>query len=121
MSLPSNCEYLIIGAGIHGLSTAWHLCKKLSKKGCWSAPLKTHKEVFDDPQIKHREMEISLPHPLSGKGNVSLIGSPVKMSATPVSYRNSPPTLGQHTNEILAEILGMDEEECRDLAKKGVV
>jgi glycine/D-amino acid oxidase-like deaminating enzyme len=33
MSLPSNCEYLIIGAGIHGLSTAWHLCKKLSKKG----------------------------------------------------------------------------------------
>ena len=43
------------------------------------------------------------------------------MSATPVSYRNAPPTLGQHTNEILAEILGMDEEECRDLAKKGVI
>ncbi len=33
MSLPSNCEYLIIGGGIHGLSTAWHLCKKLSNKG----------------------------------------------------------------------------------------
>ena len=84
-------------------------------------PVNTIKEVFDDPQIKHREMEISLPHPLSGKGDVSLIGSPVKMSATPVSYRNAPPTLGQHTNEILAEILGMDEEEYRDLAKKGVV
>jgi len=84
-------------------------------------PVNTIKEVFDDPQIKHREMEISLPHPLSGKGNVSLIGNPVKMSATPVSYRNAPPTLGQHTNEILAEILGMDEEECRDLAKKGVI
>ena len=84
-------------------------------------PVNTIKEVFDDPQIKHREMEISLPHPLSGKGDVSLIGSPVKMSATPVSYRNAPPTLGQHTSEILAEILGMDEEEYRDLAKKGVV
>ncbi len=84
-------------------------------------PVNTIEEVFNDPQIKHREMEISLPHPLSGKGNVSLIGSPVKMSATPVSYRNAPPTLGQHTNEILAEILGMDEEECRDLAKKGVI
>ena len=84
-------------------------------------PVNTIEEVFNDPQIKHREMEISLPHPLSGKGNVSLIGSPVKMSATPVSYRNAPPTLGQHTNEILAEILGMDEEECRNLAKKGVV
>ena len=84
-------------------------------------PVNTIEEVFNDPQIKHREMEISLPHPLSGKGNVSLIGSPVKMSATPVSYRNAPPTLGQHTNEILVEILGMDEEECRDLAKKGVI
>jgi crotonobetainyl-CoA:carnitine CoA-transferase CaiB-like acyl-CoA transferase len=43
------------------------------------------------------------------------------MSATPVSYRHAPPTLGQHTNEILAEMLGMDEEECRELAQKGVV
>ena len=84
-------------------------------------PVNTIKEVFDDPQIQHREMEISLPHPLSGKGDVSLIGSPVKMSATPVSYRHAPPTLGQHTNEILAEMLGMDEEECRELAQKGVV
>ena len=84
-------------------------------------PVNTIKDVFDDPQIQHREMEISLPHPLSGKGNVSLIGSPVKMSATPVSYRHAPPTLGQHTNEILAEMLGMDEEECRELAQKGVV
>ncbi|MDE0792974.1 MAG: CoA transferase, partial [SAR324 cluster bacterium] len=65
--------------------------------------------------------EISMPHPLSGKGDVSLIGSPVKMSATPVSYRHAPPTLGQHTNEILSEMLGMDEEVCRELAQKGVV
>ena len=84
-------------------------------------PVNTIKDVFDDPQIQHREMEISMPHPLSGKGDVSLIGSPVKMSATPVSYRHAPPTLGQHTNEILAEMLGMDEEECRELAQKGVV
>ena len=60
-------------------------------------------------------------HPLSGKGDVSLIGSPVKMSVTPVSYRHAPPTLGQHTNEILAEMLGMDEEEYKELAQKGVV
>jgi crotonobetainyl-CoA:carnitine CoA-transferase CaiB-like acyl-CoA transferase len=66
-------------------------------------------------------MEISMPHPLSGKGDVSLIGSPIKMSATPVSYRHAPPTLGQHTNEILAEMLGVDEEEYKELAQKGVV
>ena len=38
-------------------------------------PVNTIKDVFDDPQIQHREMEISMPHPLSGKGDVSLIGS----------------------------------------------
>jgi crotonobetainyl-CoA:carnitine CoA-transferase CaiB-like acyl-CoA transferase len=95
--------------------------EELEKLQVPCGPVNTIKEVFDDPQIQHREMEISLPHPLSGKGNVSLIGSPVKMSATPVSYRHAPPTLGQHTNEILAEMLGMDEEECRQLAQKGVV
>ena len=83
-------------------------------------PVNTIKDVFDDPQIQHREMEISLPHPLSGKGDVSLIGSPVKMSATPVSYRHAPPTLGQHTNEILAEMLGMDEEIGRASCREGV-
>jgi len=95
--------------------------EELEKLQVPCGPVNTIKEVFDDPQIQHREMEISLPHPLSGKGHVSLIGSPVKMSATPVSYRHAPPTLGQHTNEILAEMLGMDEEECRQLAQKGVV
>ena len=84
-------------------------------------PVNTIKDVFDDPQIQHREMEISMPHPLSGKGQVSLIGSPVKMSETPVSYRNAPPTLGQHTDEILEDVLGMDEDERRVLANNGVV
>ncbi|MBG56459.1 MAG: CoA transferase [Deltaproteobacteria bacterium] len=84
-------------------------------------PVNTIKNVFDDPQIQHREMEIHMPHQLSGKGEVSLIGSPIKMSETPVSYRNAPPTLGQHTDEILEEILGMDEKERRGLVMKKVV
>ena len=84
-------------------------------------PINTVKEVFDDPQIKHREMEISMNHNLSGTNKVSLIGSPVKMSSTPVSYRYAPPTLGQHTDEILKEFLGLNEKERRDLADKGIV
>ena len=84
-------------------------------------PINSVKEVFDDPQIKHREMEIYMNHNLSGSNKVSLIGSPVKMSSTPVSYRYAPPTLGQHTEEILEEILGMDEKERRDLEDKGIV
>ena len=98
-----------------------HWLDGLEKFNVPCGPVNTVKDVFDDPQIQHREMEISMPHPLSGKGEVSLIGSPVKMSETPVSYRNAPPTLGQHTDEILEEILGMDENERRVLAMKKVI
>ena len=84
-------------------------------------PINTIREVFDDPQIQHREMEISMSHHLSGNGKVSLIGSPVKMSETPVSYRNAPPTLGQHTDVILEELLGISEKERAALAVKGVI
>ena len=62
-----------------------------------------------------------MPHHLAGNGKVSLIGSPVKMSDTPVSYRNAPPTLGQHTNVILEELLGISEKERAALAEKGVI
>ena len=101
-------------------STSYWL-EELEKIQVPCGPVNTIREVFDDPQIQHRGMEISMPHNLSGNGKVSLIGSPVKMSETPVSYRNAPPTLGQHTDEILEEILGMDEDERRVLADNGVV
>ena len=52
---------------------------------------------------------------------MSLIGSPLKMSETPVSYINAPPTLGQHTDEILEELLGISEKERAALAEKGVI
>jgi len=101
-------------------STSYWL-EELEKLQVPCGPVNTIREVFEDPQIQHRGMEISMPHHLSGNGKVSLIGSPLKMSETPVSYSNAPPTLGQHTDEILEEILGMDENERRVLAMKKVV
>ena len=98
-----------------------HWLEGLEKIQVPCGPVNAIREVFDDPQVKHRGMEISMTHQLSCNGKVSLIGSPVKMSETPVSYRNAPPTLGQHTDEILEEILGMDENERRVLAMKKVV
>ena len=98
-----------------------HWLEGLEKLQIPCGPVNTIKEVFDDPQIQHREMEISMPHPLSGKGAVSLIGSPVKMSKTPVSYRYAPPTLGQHTDEVLQELLGINEAERSELAERGII
>ena len=98
-----------------------HWLEGLEKIQVPCGPVNTIREVFDDPQVQHRGMEILMPHHLSENGKVSLIGNPVKMSETPVNYRNAPPTLGQHTDEILEEILGMDENERRVLAMKKVV
>ena len=101
-------------------STSYWL-EELEKLQVPCGPVNTIREVFDDPQIQHRGMEISMPHYLSGNGKVCLIGSPVKMSETPVSYRNAPPTLGQHTDVILEELLGISEKERAVLAEKGVI
>ncbi len=63
-------------------------------------------EVFDSPQVKARDMKITMEHPHSP---VQLIGNPVKFSKTPVTYRKAPPLCGADTNEVLQEWL--DEPE----------
>ncbi len=75
--------------------------------------------MFDDPQVKHRAMKVQMPHPTAG--TVSLIGSPIKMSETPVEYRNAPPLLGQHTDEILRDRLGLDPEAIEALHRDRIV
>ena len=67
------------------------------------SPINTIDQVFANPQVEAREMKIEMEHPLASNGKVDLIGSPIKLSASPVSYRHPPPMLGQHTDEILAE------------------
>ena len=66
-------------------------------------------------------MVIEMDHPATGGRPAKLIASPIKMSGTPVSYRQSPPTLGQHTEELLGEYLGMDSAAVEDLRSRGVV
>ena len=84
-------------------------------------PIHTVDEVFADPQIAAREMKISMPHGLSGSGAVDLIGNPMKLSGTPVSYRLPPPTLGEHTDAVLQEVLGLDEGLIASLRSSGVI
>ena len=60
-------------------------------------------------------------HPAAGKAPVKLVASPIRMSETGPDYRHAPPLLGQHTDEVLKELLGMDAKAVADLRKKGVV
>ena len=77
-------------------------------------PINNYKEVFENPQVKHRRLKIEQPHPLSGA--IPGVASPMRFSETPVEYGMPPPLLGQHTREVLSSVLGMSGEELDRLA-----
>ncbi len=91
----------------------------LEQAGVPCGPINRLDEVFDNPQVQARGMKIELPHPAAGQ--VSLVRSPMKMSATPPRHDMPPPMLGQHTDEVLAELLGQDAQQIAALRAKGVV
>lgn len=91
----------------------------LAGLGVPCSPVNNIKQVFEDPHVQARGMKIDMPHPLAGEGTVPLIANPVKLSETPVQYRHAPPTLGQHTDEVLREVLGVDDAEIASLRKAG--
>ena len=93
----------------------------LAERGVPCSPVKNIKEVFEDPQVQHRGMRIEMPHPQSSSSTVPLIGNPIKMSATPVSYRQAPPVVGQHTDEILKELLGLSGGDLDDLRNRTII
>ncbi|MBI2728158.1 MAG: CoA transferase [Polaromonas sp.] len=74
-------------------------------------PINTIDRVFADPQVKARGIQMALPH--RSAGSVPSVANPIRFSATPVTYRNGPPTLGEHTSEVLGRILGDDHEAVR--------
>jgi crotonobetainyl-CoA:carnitine CoA-transferase CaiB-like acyl-CoA transferase len=90
----------------------------LEKGGVPCGPINNLKEVFEDPQVKARGMRIELPHATAGK--VPLIRSPMRFSGTPIEHAMGPPTLGQHTDEVLAS-LGRSADEIARLKQEGVV
>jgi crotonobetainyl-CoA:carnitine CoA-transferase CaiB-like acyl-CoA transferase len=81
-------------------------------------PINDLAEVFADPQVRERNMTTVMTHPLTDR--LELVSSPLKLSATPVQLRRPPPLLGQHTDEILAE-LGIGAEAREALRVAGVI
>ena len=82
-------------------------------------PINTLADVFADPQVHARGLKVTIPHPVAG--TVPLVANPMKLSATPPDYRLPPPMLGEHTNEILATTLGLQDAEIERLRTDGVV
>lgn len=84
------------------------------------APVNAMDQTFAMPQVQAREMKIEMEHPLAAHP-LNLVGSPMKLSGTPVDYRLAPPVCGQHTSEILSEVLHLDQTEIENLIAQKIV
>ena len=83
------------------------------RAGVPCGPINDFEHVFADPQIVHRQMRMQMPHPTIGE--LPQVANPVRFSATPIAYDRAPPLLGQHTEEVLRERLGLDEARIAEL------
>ena len=89
------------------------------KVGLPSGPINELDKVFENEQIKSREMQIELPHSIDNK--VTLLNSPIKIPTSPTKTHKAPPTLGEHTEEILKEKIGLDQDTVARLRNEGIL
>jgi len=99
----------------HGVE-GW--CELAQQEGFPCGPINTIDRVFRDPQVRAREMQIQMDSP--SYGSLDLVASPMRLSASPVSYRLAPPSLGQDTQDVLRE-LHYSDDEISSLRDSGVI
>ncbi|MEW6041092.1 MAG: CoA transferase, partial [Elusimicrobiota bacterium] len=93
--------------------------KTFDENGIPAGPILSIDKVVSHPQVIARDMIIEMQHSKAGK--IKLTGIPVKLSETPGAAQTPPPTLGQHTEEVLKEILGYDEKTIQKLKRENVI
>ena len=92
---------------------------ELEAAGVPCGPVNDLAQVFADPQVLARGLALELPHALGGQ--VAQVASPIRLSETPVEYRRAPPLLGEHTSQVLQELLGMSGDQVVALREVGVL
>lgn len=92
---------------------------QLEAVGVPCGPINDLAQVFADPQVQARGLAMQLPHALAGL--VPQVASPIRLSKTPVEYRNAPPLLGEHTRQVLDQVLGLKAATVEALRRSGVV
>jgi crotonobetainyl-CoA:carnitine CoA-transferase CaiB-like acyl-CoA transferase len=91
----------------------------LEAAGVPNGPINDIAQVFEEPQVKARGVRIELPH--AAGAMLPMVASPMRFSATPLEYRQAPPLLGQHTDEVLRGVLGKTEAEVSALRAEQVI
>ena len=95
-----------------------HWLETLDRAGIPCGPILDVAQALSHPQILHRGLIVEQEHPTAG--TIHSVGNPILFSGTPVSYRRSPPRMGEHTKEVL-RWLGYDEDEIERLRQEGAV
>jgi glutaryl-CoA transferase len=93
--------------------------ERLEAAGVPNGPINNLAQVFEEPQVKARGVKIELEHKAAGK--LPLVASPMRFSGTPLEYRLPPPLLGEHTEEVLRDLLGKSAAEIAQLRAGGAV
>jgi crotonobetainyl-CoA:carnitine CoA-transferase CaiB-like acyl-CoA transferase len=96
---------------------AW--LERMNVAGAAVAPIQTLDQVFDDPQVRHREMVQHVDHPTLG--SIPQVGFAQTLHGTPATIRMAPPLLGQHTDEILQDVLGYDLKDRTKFRELGAI
>lgn len=108
---------LIRGMTVQRSTDEWIAAMEAAGVPC--GPINTLDRVFADPQVQARGTRIEMRHPLAN--DVALVANPIRLSESPVQYRNAPPTLGQHTEEVLSDWLAATAMEIGALRTKQAI
>jgi crotonobetainyl-CoA:carnitine CoA-transferase CaiB-like acyl-CoA transferase len=106
-------------ADIFAKRTTREWVEGLEAAGVPNGPINNIRQVFEEPQAIARRLRFELPHPTAG--SVPLVASPMRFSATPVEQKRAPPILGENTEEILREVLGLDAGAIAELRAARIV
>jgi formyl-CoA transferase len=104
---------------IFAAQPAEHWLALFAENGVPAQPINTVPQALADPHVAAREMVVEVPHPTAG--SVRLMGVPYKLSRTPAGIKRHPPLLGEHTEQVLRERLGMSAEEIARLRSEGAI
>ena len=116
--VENRAELIPLLSEITATRTTAEWIGQLEARAVPCGPINGLAEVFADPQVQARGLAVKMPHPEAGE--VPLVASPIRLSKTPVEYRRAPPLVGEHTDEILAD-LGVDAAGIAGLRERGVV
>ena len=98
--------------------TTDHWAQELDKAQVPYGPINDTEAVFNDPQVKARNLAIEIPH--ADYGGIPGVANPMRLSDTPATYRSAPPSLGSDTLHVLQSKLNLSEDDCQTLLKDGI-